>query len=74
MRVFKKRRDAQRFTIELRDHRGIARRFSGLTDRRQSEQLGRRITALIECRASKGTLDTDMRRWLENAPPTLNGP
>jgi len=29
MRIFKKLRTAMRFTIELRDHLGIVRRFSG---------------------------------------------
>ncbi len=71
MRVFKKVRTATKFTIELRDHLGIIRRFSGLTDRRQTEQMGRRIEALVECRSAKGGLDTETSRWLENAPPAL---
>jgi integrase len=71
MRVFKKLRTATKFTIELRDHLGIARRFGGLTDRRQTEQLGRRIQALVECRGARGTLDPETVRWLEVAPPAL---
>ena len=71
MRVFKKRKGAKRFTIELRDHLGIARRFSGLTDRRQTEQMGRRIEALVECRSARGGLDPETSRWLENAPPAM---
>jgi len=71
MRVFKKTRTASRFTIELKDHLGITRRFSGLTDRRQTEQIGRRIEALVECRSARGGLDTETMRWLENAPPVL---
>ena len=60
-----------RFTIELRDHLGIVRRFSGLTDKRQTEQMGRRIAALVECRAAKGSLDSETARWLEKAQPAL---
>jgi integrase len=71
MRVFKKRRTATRFTIELRDHLGIVRRFSGLTDRRQTEQMGRRIETLVECRSARGPLDAETSRWLENAPLAL---
>jgi integrase len=71
MRVFKKRRTATRFTIELRDHLGIVRRFVGLTDRRQTEQRGRRIETLVDCRSARGSLDPEMSRWLENAPPAL---
>jgi len=71
MRVFKKRNDAKRFTIELRDHLGIVRRCCGLTDRRQTEQMGRRIEALVECRSARGSLDPETSRWLENAPPAL---
>jgi len=71
MRVFKKLRTATKFTIELKDHLGIVRRFSGLTDRRQTEQMGRRIESLVECRSARGGLDLETSRWLENAPPAL---
>ena len=71
MRVFKKLRTATKFTIELKDHVGIVRRFGGLTDRRQTEHMGRRIEALVECRSARGSLDSETSRWLENAPPAL---
>jgi len=71
MRVFKKLRTAAKFTIELKDHLGIVRRFSGLTDRRQTEQMGRRIEALVECRSARGGLDLETSRWLENAPSAM---
>jgi len=71
MRVFKKRPTARKCTIEVKDHLGIVRRFSGLTDRRQTEQMGQRIETLVECRSAKGTPDTETSRWLENAPPVL---
>jgi len=71
MRVFKKLRTATKFTIEVRDHLGIVRRFSGLTDRRQTEQIGRRIETLVECRSARGSLDTETARWMESAPPAL---
>ncbi len=71
MRVFKKVRTAKRFTIELRDHLGIVRRFSGLTDRRQTEQMGWRIETLVEVRSARGGLGLEISRWLEVAPPAL---
>jgi hypothetical protein len=52
MRVFRKRPDAKHFTVELRDHRKIVRRFAGLPDRRQSEQLGVQIERLAGLRAA----------------------
>jgi len=71
MRVFKKTQTAAKFTIELTDHLDITRRFSGLTDRRQSEQLGRRIQSIVACRASGSQPDLELTRWLEKAPPKL---
>ncbi len=71
MRVFRKRPTAKRFTIELRDHQGITRRFSGLTDRRQTEQMGRRIEALAACRSLRERPDIELSRWLETASPAL---
>ena len=71
MRVFKKQNSARKFTIELRDHQGIARRFSGLTDRRQTEQMARRIEALVACRSVRERPDVELSRWLETAPPVL---
>lgn len=71
MRVFKKTKTAKRFTIELRDHLGIARRFSGLTDKRQTEQLGRRIEALVGCRSARVEPNLELTLWLEKAPASL---
>ena len=71
MRVFKKRKTAKRFTIELRDHRRVVRRFMGLADRRQSEQLGRRIEDLIGFRAARLSPDRETVAWLEASPAAL---
>ncbi|MCH7920831.1 MAG: tyrosine-type recombinase/integrase, partial [Planctomycetes bacterium] len=71
MRVFKKTTKSAKFTIEMTDHLGIARRFPGLTDRRQSEQLGRRIEALIGCRSVCLNPDRELTGWLERAPQKL---
>jgi len=71
MRVFKKSKTVQTFTIELRDHQRIVRRFVGLKDRRQTEQLGRRIETLVACRAARGQPDKETALWLEKAPPAL---
>ncbi len=71
MRVFKKRPDSQNWTIELRDHRRICRRFAGLADRRQSEQVGRWIEHLCGLRASGLGPDKSAAEWLEKAPDGL---
>ncbi len=71
MRVFKKQRDSRTWTVECRDHRKIVRRFAGLPDRRQSEQLGRRIEDLIGFRAGKQSPDRETSAWLEHAPAAL---
>ncbi len=71
MRVFKKAAKAKRFTIELKDHLGVLRRFAGLTDRRQSEQLGWRIESLVGCRTARGSLNAELAKWLETTPPAL---
>jgi len=71
MRVFKKSPTARKFTIEIRDHLGIARRFAGLSDKRQTEQMGRRIEALVACRCAGVAPDAELTRWLESAPPAI---
>lgn len=71
MRVFKKSKTSRRFTIELADHLGIVRRFSGLTDRRQTEQLGKRIEGLVGFRVSGQQPDREASLWLERTPINL---
>ena len=71
MRAFKKSKTAAKFTIELVDHLGITRRFTGLSDKRQTEQMGRRIEALVGCRSTNTQPDRELSTWLEGAPPKL---
>ena len=71
MRVFKKTKTSAKFTIEVVDHLGITRRFSGLSDKRQTEQIGRRIEGLVGCRSSSTQADRELATWLEGAPPKL---
>jgi len=71
MRAFKKSKLAKTFTVELRDHLGIVRRFVGLADHRQTEQLGRRIEALVGCKVSGLHPTPELLRWLEDIPSAL---
>ena len=79
MRVFRssykdrngRTRKTARWYIELADHLGTRRRIPGLSDKRQTETLGRRIVDLVNLRAGGATLPPDMTRWLEELPPRL---
>jgi len=71
VRVFKKSKTSAKFTIELTDHLDITRRFSGLTDRRQSEQRGRHLEALIGCRSVGLNPDKELTAWLERQSQKL---
>ena len=79
MRVFRptyRAKDGQqkqitRWCIELRDHLGRQRRFSGFRDKRQSEALGRQIERLVNCRMGDRQLDAQLLRWLETIPSRL---
>ncbi len=62
MRVFKKTTTAKKWTIELRDHLDIVRRFPGLADKDLSESLGRRILDLVNNKASTDPLTPELIR------------
>ena len=78
MRVFKpKRRDKttgkrvcyQRWYVEFRDHLDIKRRLRGFTDKRQTEEFGRKIEKLVTCRANGEPLDKSQRVWIDTLAP-----
>ena len=79
MRVFRpsyRSRDGQQkhtatWCIEVRDHLGRQRRFSGFKDKRQSEALGRQIERLVNCRIGGDQPDAPLLRWLETVPSRM---
>jgi len=57
--------------IDFSDHQGTRRRLPGLSDKRQTEALGRRIVDLVGYKAGAQSLPPDMSKWIENLPPRV---
>jgi len=74
MRVFRPNRKSKtgqttpyaRWYIEFRDHRAVLRRLPGFTDKRQTEDFGRKVSKLVDCRMNGDSPDRTMADWLEN--------
>jgi len=64
-------REVKNYYIELRDSKGIIRRFPGFVDKAATESLGRQIKKLIECRGSNEPLSPELNRWLSRTPDKL---
>lgn len=74
MRVYLPKRTSKTYWIEFQDHRGITRRVSaGLTDRKLSLALGRRIVEVASVRAAGERPGRELSRWLEDLPARLRG-
>src|SRR3989304_8918388 len=79
MRVFRatykdrkgQRKQAAKWYVEFRDPLDRFRRLPAFTDKKQSEELGRKLEKLVACRANRESLDTSMGRWLESAPSRI---
>lgn len=61
MRVYQR---ATRWYLDLRGVRGERRRLVGYVSRVATEELGRKIEALVEIRASGAAMPIEMRRWI----------
>lgn len=80
MRVFQstyKGRDGRprrtnRWYVEFTDHREQTHRLPGLTDRRQTEALGRRIEDLVGLKVGGQTLPPDVTKWVESLPARIH--
>lgn len=81
MRVFKptykkkgepkeKAKQSSKWWIEIRDN-NVVRRFVGLTDKRQTEQLGDQIERLVNCKAAGEQPDAKLTRWLADTSEKL---
>ena len=79
MRIFKHRyrdesgrmREVKDYYIELADHTGNVRRFTGYSDLSTTESLARQIKSLVSCRASGDSLSPELSRWLSRIPSKL---
>lgn len=61
-----------RWYIEFSDHLERPHRLPGLTDRRQTEALGRRVLDLVGLKAGGQTLPPDMSKWVEGLPARIH--
>ena len=67
MRVFKptykdrdgRKQETDKWYVEFRNHDGKVRRLPGFTDRKQTEELGRKIEKLVAARAARSIVVTD---------------
>ena len=79
MRVFRstyrdrsgKKRKTSKWYVEFRDHLQRTRRFPALTDKRQSEALGRQVEKLVACKMGGDPLSVELLRWLESIPQKM---
>ncbi len=73
MRLFKatyrdrkgRKRQAAKWYVEFKDHLDTVRRLPAFTDRKASDEFGRKLERLAACRASAAALDKDLNRWIE---------
>lgn len=80
MRVFRptyrdkatgQRREGSRWWIELKDHRGLVRRFPAFPEKAASFKLGQKIEKLVVARMNHEQPDRELSRWLERASAKL---
>ncbi len=80
MRVFKpkyrdkrtgKSKPVSKWWIELRDHLQVIRRFSGCTDKKATEALGKQIERLVSCKIAGQQPGPELSRWLEGISEKL---
>ena len=76
MRVFRPNRTTKsgeskpyaKWYVEFRDHCEKIRRLPGYSDKKQTEELGRKIEKLVACRGNNEAPDVALGRWLESLP------
>jgi len=75
MRIYKPKKSTgelyQKWYLEIPDHRGKARRFTGFKDKRQTEKLGQKIETLVRSKKLNEPLPVELARWLEACPRTM---
>jgi len=79
MRVFKstyrdrtgKVREASKWYIEFKDHLETIRRLPAFTDKKLSEELGRKVEKLVAYRVNNEQPSGDLGRWIETLSPSI---
>jgi integrase len=79
MRVFRttykdkagRTREAAKWYVEFRNFDESVRRVPAFTDKKQSEECGRKIEKLVACRANGESPDAAVMRWLESLPSRI---
>jgi len=62
---------SKKWYCDFFDHKGRRHKLAGFTDRRATEALSQNIMALIDCRASGGSLKPDQQKWIDRTPEYL---
>ncbi len=62
---------ARKYYIEIKDHRGKSRKFTGLSDKRLTIAFGAQIKLLIDCRRAGQPPDAMLCQWLRDIPDNL---
>lgn len=80
MRIFRKKyrdpatgllKQTKNFMVELKDHRGMLRRFAVSPDRTVAHQVGNNISRLAKLKESGFPISAELQRWLEDVPQEL---
>ncbi len=62
---------AEKWYLDFSDHNQLRHKIPALTDKRSSEELGRNIESLVNCRISGLELDVKLNQWIETVPDSL---
>ena len=59
--------------LEFRDHLETVRRLPGFTDKKSTEELGRKLERLVACKVNAEHPDAGLAKWLAVMPNSLRG-
>jgi len=62
---------SRRWWVGLRDHRRIVRTFPGYTDKRLTEEMGKKLQRLVEALGANEEPPKEVRAFIANAPPAV---
>lgn len=79
MRIFRatykdlegKQREVAKWHVEIRDHEKRIRKLSAFTDKKSSEEFGRKLEKLVAYRVSGERPTGDLALWLESLPANV---
>ena len=74
MRIYREKRDgkyADNWSIMLRDHTGVRRKFAAFRDKDATRTFGGKLEKLIDFRRAGRQLDNDLTEWLGSLPTKI---